>query len=278
MSKKKEDKLPFSISGTKNKLRDKLKKLKKLGWKEYLAIVILFTLLGGVVAYYQKSSQLDSLQHSSQDNELDERGGALDDVARSQINNTKSQSEQETEIGKAVSTDEEKTDNAKEEPKENSEEKSEEEHKKETQEEAASLPQMSSESLTSQFENLIRPLKGEITSHCEWYKDKTLDAWKYNPGVNIKGEIGAPIKSVAQGKVKKVLRDDYKGLTIIIEHNQIYSSLYSNLEEAKVEVGEKVNKKQVIAKLGDSGPGDESRLHFEIIKEEKRVDPMNYFN
>lgn len=269
MSKKEEDKLPFSISSTKNKLKDKLKGLQKLGWKEYLALIVLFMLLGGVFAYYQKSSQLDSLHQISQDNEAEKKEElTLDSSAQSQADNLNSSTEGQSEIGRAVST-------IQNEKEENTKKESEKEPK---EEEVTSLPQMSSESVTSQFDNLIMPLKGEITSRCEWYRDKTLDAWKYNPGINIKGEIGAPIKAVGQGEVKQVLRDDYKGITVIIEHNQIYSSLYSHLEKSRVKVGEKVNKKAVIANLGDSGAGEESRLHFEIIKEGKRVDPMDYFN
>lgn len=264
MSKKEEDRLPFSISKTK----DKLKQLRKFGWKGYVLVIALFVLLGGLVAYYQKGYDPYSKDDFSSPKESLEQK----EKEKLSVNSiTQSQTEDEKieqispEIGQAVTKVQEQNKDKKEE--QNKDKK-----------EVTSLPQMSSETVSSQFHNLIMPLKGEIVSHCEWYKDKMLDAWKYNPGLNIRGEIGVPIKAVESGRVKSIIRDDYQGITVIIKHNEVYNSLYSHLEKTNLKGGTEVNKGQVIGKLGDSGAGEDSNLHFEIIKDGQTVDPMDYLN
>ncbi|MBM7557003.1 M23 family metallopeptidase [Halanaerobacter jeridensis] len=266
MSKKEEKKLPFSLSATKNKL----KKLKKLGWAGYVLFIAFFIALGGMIAYYQKGYQLDSINQLLPHNNQEETQEKItvDSISQPQMINSKPEQEQFSEIGRAVMSDSQKS-------AKKTKEKIEDEI---SEEKVNSVPQMSSESVSSQFNNLIMPLQGEIVSNCEWYKDQLLDAWKYNSGVNIRGEIGAEIKAVANGKVKRIIRDDYQGITIIITHTDKYNSLYSNLETATVKVGDEVAKSQMIAKLGDNGAGENSELHFEIIKGEKSVNPVDYFN
>jgi len=270
MSKKEEDRSPFSISKTK----DKLKQLGKLGWKGYLLFIALFILLGGVFAYYQQDYRpYNKEDFSAPEDSLAEEEKeklSVDSIAQSEAKEEKIETIS-PEIGQAVSRIQEQNKDKEAEDKKDAKPKS-----VESQEEVTSLPQMSSETVSSEFDNLIMPLKGEIVSHCEWYKDKMLDAWKYNPGLNIRGEIGVPIKAVKSGKIKRVIRDDYQGITVIIRHNELYNSLYSHLEETTLEVGRAVDKGQVIGRLGDSGAGEDSNLHFEIIKEGQSVDPMDY--
>ena len=267
MSKKEENKLPFSISATK----DRLKKLQKLGWAGYLLFISLFIVLGGVIAYYQYDYSSDSINDFSSPKELKktQNKATVDSISQSQFDNSKQSKEQLPEIGNAVISN----------PQSKKKDKKQEEIKEEiTEETVNSVPQMSSESVSSQFTNLIMPLQGEIVSHCEWYKDQILDAWKYNAGINIQGDIGSEIKAVQNGTVKRIIRDDYQGITIIISHSDKYSSLYANLDTADIKVDTEVAKSQVIGKLGDNGVGEKSELHFEIIKDKKTVDPLNYLN
>lgn len=70
------------------------------------------------------------------------------------------------------------------------------------------------------------------------------------------------------------------GLTVVIEHNNGYSTVYSNLLTAEfVTVGESVKKGQTIGTVGNTATfeiSDEPHLHFEILKDNVQIDPNMY--
>ena len=261
---KEEKKLPFSII-SKSK---KIKQLKKLGWKGYLLFLSFFIVIGGLVAYYQVVYQPNASNDLTSGSEKysTNKKLTLESISQSKTQ-TRNEEKKTNQLSKTTMESKEINKNNKTDTKNLEKNKAKQ-----------SKPQMSSKTVTSSFNNLTMPLKGKIITNCEWYKDEFLDVWKYNAGINIKADIGAKVKVAQKGTVKKLIRDDYQGLTIIVEHNEIYQTLYSNLEKSVVKAGDQVTKGQIIGKLGDSGvSASESKLHFEIIKEDKRVDPMKYF-
>ena len=70
------------------------------------------------------------------------------------------------------------------------------------------------------------------------------------------------------------------GLTVVIEHNNGYSTVYSNLLKAEfVTAGESVKKGQTIGTVGNTATfeiSDEPHLHFEITKDGTNLDPELY--
>ncbi len=93
-------------------------------------------------------------------------------------------------------------------------------------------------------------------------------------GIDIGGARGDPIVAVAAGKVV------YAGTGIvgfgellIIKHNEIYLSAYGHNERLLVAEGQAVVAGQTIAEKGSSGT-DMVKLHFEIRKEGKPIDPL----
>jgi len=95
-------------------------------------------------------------------------------------------------------------------------------------------------------------------------------------GVLINGKPGQPIEAAAAGRVV------YSGggligygQLIIIKHNDTYLSAYGHNASLLVQEGEAIRKGQRIATMGE-GPGREPRLHFEIRRNGKPVDPRQY--
>jgi lipoprotein NlpD len=93
-------------------------------------------------------------------------------------------------------------------------------------------------------------------------------------GIDIGGARGDPVVAVAAGKVV------YAGTGIvgfgellIIKHNEVYLSAYGHNDRLLVSEGEVVKAGQTIAEKGSSGT-DTVKLHFEIRKEGKPVDPQ----
>ena len=97
-----------------------------------------------------------------------------------------------------------------------------------------------------------------------------------NKGVDISGGKGTPILASAPGKVVYSgagLRG--YGRLVIIKHNATWLSAYAHNEKILVGEGEEVKRGQKIAEMGSSD-ADQVKLHFEIRKQGKPVDPMKF--
>jgi lipoprotein NlpD len=95
-------------------------------------------------------------------------------------------------------------------------------------------------------------------------------------GVDIGGKNGQPVLAAAPGKVVysgSGLRG--YGKLVIIKHNKTYLSAYAHNRQILVKEGQSVTKGQKIAEMGDSD-ADQVKLHFEIRRLGKPVDPMKY--
>ncbi len=128
-----------------------------------------------------------------------------------------------------------------------------------------------------------KPIDGEIVK--EYAKDNliysnTLQEWTTHLGIDIKADKTTVVKSAETGKVKSIKNDPRYGLTIVIEHDKGYQTVYSNLLSSEFVVeGEKVEKGQSIGTVGNTAAfeiADEAHLHFEILKDSIQVDPNIY--
>jgi lipoprotein NlpD len=97
-----------------------------------------------------------------------------------------------------------------------------------------------------------------------------------NKGLDIGGRVGDPVYASAGGKV--VYSGEgipAYGKLVIIRHNGTYLSAYAHNSQILVKEGQSVSKGQKIAELGASG-ADTTKLHFEIRRLGKPVDPLQY--
>ena len=127
------------------------------------------------------------------------------------------------------------------------------------------------------------PVEGEISK--EYAKDNlvysnTLEEWTTHLGIDIKADKTSVVKAAEAGTVKSIKNDPRYGLTIVIEHNDEYQTVYSNLLSSEFVVeGEKVEKGQSIGTVGNTAAfeiADEPHLHFEILKNSIQEDPNIY--
>lgn len=131
--------------------------------------------------------------------------------------------------------------------------------------------------------NFSKPVDGDIIK--EFAKDNllysnTLQEWTTHMGIDIKADKTTVVKSAEAGTVKSIKNDPRYGLTIVIEHENGYQTVYSNLLSTEFVVeGEKVEKGQSIGTVGNSASfevADEPHLHFEVLKDAAEVDPNIY--
>jgi lipoprotein NlpD len=95
-----------------------------------------------------------------------------------------------------------------------------------------------------------------------------------NKGVDLAGKVGDPVQAAGAGKVVYAgsgLRG--YGNLVIIKHNPTYLSAYAHNSKVLVKEGQSVTKGMKIAEVGSSD-ADQPKLHFEIRKQGKPVDPL----
>lgn len=110
----------------------------------------------------------------------------------------------------------------------------------------------------------------------------TMNDYRVHLGVDIAAEIGAPVYAMADGKVLSVSEDYLMGTTVKIQHADGLVSVYSNLQATLpegIEVDAEITGGQLIGGVGESAiieQCDDTHLHFEVLKNEKHVDPLDY--
>jgi len=128
----------------------------------------------------------------------------------------------------------------------------------------------------------IQPMKNEnlrrIASYYGYRLDPFYKVQKFHAGVDFSAPHATEIYATGNGVVKRVKhsRRGY-GNEIIIDHGYGYQTRYAHLQEFKVKLGEKVKRGQVIGLVGNTGKSTAPHLHYEVIKNNKTVNPIYYF-
>jgi|TARA_B100000287_G_scaffold16141_1_gene16289 septal ring factor EnvC (AmiA/AmiB activator) len=97
-----------------------------------------------------------------------------------------------------------------------------------------------------------------------------------NPGIDIKGQPGSPIRCTMSGVVTTVTYIRGYGTTIIIDHGGGFYTVYSHVTNIQTSVDSEVRSGDVIAYMGDSGSINGSKLHFEIWGKGQKLDPEKW--
>ena len=110
--------------------------------------------------------------------------------------------------------------------------------------------------------------------------NQTLNMWMTHNGIDISGQEGSDVVAALAGTVSHVSEDAGKGVIVMIDHTNSRQTMYVGLSEASVKVGDKVNAKQVIGKLGTPGfeAAEGTHLHFEYLVNGKYEDPADWLD
>lgn len=134
---------------------------------------------------------------------------------------------------------------------------------------ALQKPKASTNPIDLAYENITWawPHAGKVLSHFGNNDSKGLD---------ISGKVGQAVNAAANGKVIYIGSDlrGY-GRMVIIKHNALFLSVYAHNSHIFVKEGDTVSLGQKIAELG-STETDRPKLHFEIRKQGKSINPEEY--
>ena len=99
-----------------------------------------------------------------------------------------------------------------------------------------------------------------------------------HPGIDFSAPQGTPVYATGAGKVVEVKTSlSGYGKQVIIDHGFGYRTRYAHLQEFSVEKGQQVERGQGIGLVGNTGTSTAPHLHYEIYREDERVNPIHYF-
>ncbi len=112
------------------------------------------------------------------------------------------------------------------------------------------------------------------------YFGKRTDPFTGKPanhtGIDFAGKMGQEISAVADGVVTWSGDRYGYGIMVEINHGNGYSTRYAHNSENLVAVGDEVRKGQQVALMGETGRATGPNLHFEVLKNGRRVNPVNF--
>ena len=133
---------------------------------------------------------------------------------------------------------------------------------------------------TKSFQNLQGqlpwPADGRITAKFGRQWNSQLKTTTENPGIDIKGQPGSPIRVVLSGVITTITYIRGYGTTIIVDHGSAFYTVYSHVTNIQTSVDSEIRAGDVIAYMGESGSINGSKLHFEIWGKGQKLDPEKW--
>ncbi len=101
-------------------------------------------------------------------------------------------------------------------------------------------------------------------------------SYEVHEGLDFAGPVGKPILAAAEGVVVKATYDGGYGHHVIIDHGYGYETLYAHLSRLQVEVGDRLQRGEIVGLLGSTGRSSGPHLHYGIYRNGRAVNPR-YF-
>jgi murein DD-endopeptidase MepM/ murein hydrolase activator NlpD len=121
------------------------------------------------------------------------------------------------------------------------------------------------------------PVEGQHTSGFGMRLHPIDHEERLHSGMDIAAPAGTPIQAAAAGQVVFSGTQAGYGNVVVIQHEEGYSTLYAHTTANLVSVGTTVSQGQPIATVGSTGRSTGPHLHFEVRKDGKRLDPVQFF-
>ena len=100
---------------------------------------------------------------------------------------------------------------------------------------------------------------------------------KLHTGMDFTAPRGTEIYATGDGVIELAKWNSGYGKCVIIDHGFGYKTKYAHCKKLNCRKGQKIKKGEVIAFLGNTGQSTGPHLHYEVIKNNNKVNPVNYF-
>ncbi len=128
----------------------------------------------------------------------------------------------------------------------------------------------------------IQPVKNEnlkrMASGYGMRMHPILKYRKMHNGMDFSAPTGSLVYATGDAVVKKAKRTTGFGNLIVLDHGFGYETYYAHLSDFKVRRGQKVKRGEIIAEVGSTGLSTAPHLHYEVHKNGKVVNPINFYH
>ncbi len=100
---------------------------------------------------------------------------------------------------------------------------------------------------------------------------------KFHEGMDFAAPTGSDIYSTGDGVVTKTEYSGGYGLTVVVDHGFGYETLYAHMSKTSVMKGSVIKRGQILGKVGNTGISTGPHLHYEVHKNGRTVNPIDYF-
>ena len=104
-----------------------------------------------------------------------------------------------------------------------------------------------------------------------------LKIYRLHSGIDLSAPRGTPIYASGNGRITKAERSGSYGNFVTINHGYGYESNYAHMSNYIVHLGQKVKRGDIIGYVGNTGLSSASHLHYEVIKNGHKINPIGYF-
>jgi murein DD-endopeptidase MepM/ murein hydrolase activator NlpD len=128
----------------------------------------------------------------------------------------------------------------------------------------------------------IQPVKNEnlrrMASGFGYRSDPFTKARKMHEGMDFTAKTGTPIYATGDGVVARADNTASGfGNHIVIRHGYGYETLYAHLSKYKARRGQRVKRGDIIGYVGSTGRSEAPHLHYEVHKDNRVVNPLNFY-
>lgn len=124
----------------------------------------------------------------------------------------------------------------------------------------------------------IKPVPGRLISGFGMRLHPIHKIRKRHTGLDLQASTGTPVYATGDGTIKFSGRKaNGYGIHVDIDHGYGYVTKYAHLSKVTVKRGKKVKRGDIIGYSGNTGLSKGPHLHYEIIKDGRKIDPIDYF-
>ncbi|NUN70637.1 MAG: peptidoglycan DD-metalloendopeptidase family protein, partial [Bacteroidetes bacterium] len=125
----------------------------------------------------------------------------------------------------------------------------------------------------------IKPMVGTYSYHgFGMRKDPFIGVLKRHEGVDIHNDVGTPVYATGDGVVEfSGPTGSGYGIALELNHGFGYKSWYAHLSKCVARSGERVKRGQLIAYSGNTGRSTGPHLHYEVIRNGDKMNPVEFF-
>lgn len=123
-----------------------------------------------------------------------------------------------------------------------------------------------------------KDLSHAVTSGFGWRTHPIYKTPEFHPGMDFTAVTGVHIYATGDGVVERAdnTAQGY-GNHVVINHGFGYQSLYAHMSRIACKVGQKVKRGQLIGYVGSTGLSTAPHVHYEVIKNGQKTNPINYY-